>query len=133
VLLIEVIEHLDEEDGTKLIEEAKRVASRRVLLSTPNWPAFRGAHATMTGWNDLEAHLSHWSRETLRDLGFRLYGAGWVPGGRRFRGLLHRVGLLSFYDAVVRPTITSLSSHAPFFSENLVGMWQKPEAPRDAV
>lgn len=132
VLLLDVIEHLEEVKGIELIEEAKRVASQRVVLSTPNRPAFRDAHATITGPNDLEAHLSYWSRKTLRDLGFRLYGAGWDPGGRYWRGLLHRAGLLSFYDAAVRPTIAGLSSHVSFFSENVVGMWQKPGTPKHA-
>jgi SAM-dependent methyltransferase len=133
VLLLDVIEHLEEMKGIELFEEAKRVASQRVVISTPNRPAFRDGHATITGWNDLEAHLSYWNRRTLRDLGFRLYGAGWRPGGRRWRGLLRRAGLLSFYDAVARPTIASLSRHASFFSENLVGMWQKSETQKDAL
>ncbi len=57
VLLLDVIEHVEEMKGMQLIEEAKRVASQRVVLSTPNWPAFRDGHATITGWNDLEAHI----------------------------------------------------------------------------
>jgi SAM-dependent methyltransferase len=39
VLLIDVIEHVDKNRGAVLIEEAKRVASRRIVLSTPNRPA----------------------------------------------------------------------------------------------
>ena len=39
VLLIDVIEHLDEVRGMNLIEEAKRVAIKRIILSTPNWRA----------------------------------------------------------------------------------------------
>ncbi|HME43775.1 MAG TPA: class I SAM-dependent methyltransferase [Syntrophorhabdales bacterium] len=132
VLLLDIVEHLDSKDGSKLIDEAKRIASRRVILSTPNWPAFRGGHATVTGWNDLEAHLSYWSRGTLRDLGFRLYGAGWHPGKRYWRGALRRARLLPLYDATIRPNIASLSRCAPFFAENLVGMWQKKQAPNNA-
>lgn len=125
VLLMDVVEHLDEKNGGKLIDEAKRIAARRVVLSTPNWPAFRGGHATISGWNDLEAHLSYWSRCSLRRLGFRLYGAGWRPGGRYWRGLLRRAHLLSLYDTAVRPSIMSSSRCFPFLAENVVGLWGK--------
>jgi SAM-dependent methyltransferase len=125
VLLIDVIEHLEEKNGTNLIEEAKRVASRRVVLSTPNWPAFRGGHATITGWNDLEAHLSYWSRRTLRNFGFRLYGAGLRPVMGRLQIALGRLHLLSSYDAILRPSLASLSRVMPAVAENIVGIWSK--------
>ena len=127
VLLIDVIEHLEEKNGTNLIEEAKRVASRRVVLSTPNWPAFRGGHATMTGWNDLEAHLSYWSRRALRDLGFRLHGAGLRPVVGRLQSRLGRIRLLSSYDTILRPSLASLSRFMPAVAENIVGLWSKSE------
>ena len=125
VLLLDVLEHLDSHNGRKLIDEAKQIASRRVILSTPNWPAFRGGHATITGWNDLEAHLSYWPRSTLRDLGFRLNGVGWRPSGRYWRAILGRTGLLSFYDGVLRQSVMSLSTYLPLMSENVVGVWEK--------
>lgn len=125
VLLIDVIEHLIEENGLKLIGEAKRVASKRVILSTPNWSAIREAHATMTGWNCFEAHLSYWPRVLLRRLGFRLYGAGWRSNGRYWRGILRRTGLLSFHDRVIRKSLMSLSLYLPFLAENVVGIWEK--------
>jgi SAM-dependent methyltransferase len=125
VLIADVIEHMKEEKGAKLIEEAKRVASHRVILSTPNYRALRNAHATMTGWNPLEAHLSYWHRSYLRGRGFRLYGAGWRPGGRYLREGLRKFRLLPFYDQVVRPWLSSVSLYVPLFSENVVGVWEK--------
>jgi len=124
VLLLDVIEHLKKEEGLQLVEEAKRVASHRVILSTPNYHAIRDAHATMTGWNQFEAHLSHWPRPYLRRLGFRLLGAGWRPGGRYWRGGLRRINLLPFYDHVLRPWLASLSLYVPIFSQNVVGVWE---------
>jgi hypothetical protein len=125
VLLLDVIEHLKNEEGLELVQEAKRVASNRVILSTPNYPAMRNAHATMTGWNHLEAHLSYWPRPYLRSLGFRLYGAGWRPGGRYWRGGLRRIDLLPFYDQIIRPWLSSVSLYVPFLAENIVGVWEK--------
>jgi SAM-dependent methyltransferase len=125
VLVLDVIEHLKKEEGLKLVEDAKRIASDRVILSTPNRQALRDAHITMTGWNGLEAHVSYWPRSYLRGLGFRLYGAGWRPGGIYWRGLLRKITLLPFYDRVARPCLSSMSLYAPFFSENVVGVWEK--------
>jgi SAM-dependent methyltransferase len=125
VLLLDVVEHLDYEKGKRLIDEAKRISLERLILSTPNWAAFRKAHGTMTGWNDLEAHLSYWPRKLLRDLGFRVYGAGWRSGGRYFRGILGRMNLLSFYDEAVRRSLESTSRYFPLFAENVVGVWDK--------
>jgi SAM-dependent methyltransferase len=125
VLLLDVIEHLKNENGVMLIDEAKRITSHRVILSTPNWYAIRSAHATMTGWNDLEAHLSYWTRDHLRRRGFRLYGAGWRAGGRYWRGILKRINLLTLYDAAIRPSLVSMSRYFPLFAENVVGVWDK--------
>jgi hypothetical protein len=79
----------------------------------------------MTGWNELEAHKSFWPRDQLRGLGFKIYGAGWHPGGRYWRALLRKTNLLSLYDENIRPSIISLSLHLPIFSENIVGVWEK--------
>ena len=125
VLLLDVIEHLENENGVMLIDEAKRITSHRVILSTPNWYAIRNAHATMTGWNNLEAHLSYWTRDHLRRRGFKLYGAGWRAGGRYWRGMLRRINLLSFDDRVIRPSLMSMSLYFPSFAENIVGVWDK--------
>jgi len=125
VLILDVLEHIQEEKALKLIGEAKRIARHRIIISTPNFPNFRTPHMTITGFNDMEAHISYWSRRRLRQLGFRLYGAGWRPGGRYWRSMLRRTYLLSFYGEVIRPTLTSLSRYTPFFSENVIGVWEK--------
>jgi len=125
VLLIEIIEHLHKDDGMYLISEAKRVASERVILSTPNYPAYRDGHETMTGYNDLEAHRSYWSRHDLSGLGFRLYGAGWAKGGPRFQKVLHRIRLKKWYDSVLCSNLSSLSRSFPVFGDSTVAVWSR--------
>ena len=127
VLLIDVIEHLELSQGKALIEAAKRVTADRLILSTPNFPSFREGHSTISGWNKYEAHCSYWPRSLLRSLGFRLYGAGWSPGGRYWSWLLRKLRLTHFYDSVARLSLMSLSRYMPFFSETVVGLWEKKD------
>ncbi len=123
VLLIEILEHLTEDRGQALVQEAKRVARHRVILSTPNYPDFRDGVAGLTGWNALDAHRSYVPRSLLRRLGFRLSGCGMQPGHRYFRGLLRRLGLLGAYDNRCRRGFGSLSLLAPALADNIVGLW----------
>lgn len=125
VLLIEVVEHLEQGKVIALINEAKRVARRRVIISTPNYPALRPPHSTITGWNVFEAHLSYVSRKDLRGEGFKLAGSGWRSGARWWREGLRRLSLLGWYDCCVRPCLSSLSIFLPMAAENVVGVWQK--------
>jgi hypothetical protein len=125
VLLIEVVEHLEHERAMALIHEAKRVARKRVIVSTPNYSALRSPHETITGWNEFDAHLSYVTREDLRGEGFKLSGSGWAGGPRWWRGSLRRLGLLGWYDGRVRPCLSSLSLPFPAAAENVVGLWQR--------
>ena len=123
VLIMDVLEHIQEKKALNLIEEAKRIARLRVIISTPNFKNLRGPHPTITGYNDLEAHLSHWNRLRMRQLGFTLYGSGWRPGSRNWRSFLRRLGVLKFYDTRLRPSLSGVSFLFPCFAENVVGVW----------
>lgn len=70
-LATEVLEHLDKQEGLKMIKEMERVAKKKILLTTPN-----GFLPTYPGPNDNpdEAHLSGWTVDELKDLGFKVYG-----------------------------------------------------------
>jgi len=125
ILMIEIIEHLEIEEGLFLIKESKRVTRNRVILSTPGYPDYREAHETITGLNPLDSHKSYWSRSRLRSLGFQLYGAGWKPGSRYLRGILRRMKLLKLYDRHLRPAFSSLSLLFPYAAENIIGLWMK--------
>ncbi len=123
VLLIEIIEHLEEGKDLQLIQEAKRVARHRVILSTPNFPTSRPGHKTLTGYNELEAHVSFLHRRTLKRLGFKLYGAGLRRGPSNWLRILYRLGLLGFYDNRCRIGLGNISYWFPILAENVVGVW----------
>jgi SAM-dependent methyltransferase len=128
VLLIEIVEHLKENDAQLLIQEAKRVARHRVIVSTPNYLDLREGTTDITGWNPLDAHLSYISRAKLRGLGFKLFGSGLRPGNRYFNGILRRLGMLGWYENWLRPNLGGLSRALPIVADNIVGLWIKEAA-----
>jgi ubiquinone/menaquinone biosynthesis C-methylase UbiE len=92
-IAVEVLEHLDKDEGLKMLKEMERVASK-IVLTTPN-----GFLPTYAGSNDNpdEKHLSGWSARELAGLGFRVYGVnGWklLWEIREGRASLRRPGIL---------------------------------------
>lgn len=76
VLLLELVEHLDKEDGERLIKSAELWARKKLIVSTPNgflWEdAFDG--------NPYQVHKSGWTVEDFLRLGFEVRGRlGWNP------------------------------------------------------
>lgn len=67
---IEVLEHLPKHEGAKMIAEMERVA-RKIILTTPNGflPTYPGPDD-----NPHERHLSGWTVNELKKLGFQVYG-----------------------------------------------------------
>ncbi len=90
VLASDVIEHLRKEDGYKLIERMEKIARKKVIVFTPNgfFP-----QAEYDG-NRLQAHLSGWSGDEMRGMGYRVVG---IAGWKRVRGMrvLGRLSYLS--------------------------------------
>lgn len=81
ISIIDGIEHMDKETGLKLIPEMKRVARQKILLFTPQGPGPDGflrnePHNAwgIEGADHLQLHLSGWTVDELRDLGFETLG-----------------------------------------------------------
>ncbi len=79
---LDLIEHLTPDDGLALIRTMERLASRKVVIFTPNGYLHQASHD-----GDLQEHLSGWSAGQMRALGFRVYG---MLGHRSLRGEEHR-------------------------------------------
>lgn len=77
VMATEVLEHLSKDDGTMLIEQMEQVATRKIILTTPNGflPTYAGPKD-----NPTETHLSGWTAKELRKLGFEVYGLNGFKG-----------------------------------------------------
>ena len=73
ILILDVIEHLTKENGLKLLEEAKRVANKKIVIFTPLWWTsnlyYMNDPQSAYYGNKYEEHQSLWSRED--------FGSGW--------------------------------------------------------
>jgi SAM-dependent methyltransferase len=73
---LDVVEHLDKAAGWRLLADLERIARRRVVVFTPNGFLPQEPYDN----NPHQAHLSGWTVEEMRDLGYRVVGInGWRP------------------------------------------------------
>jgi len=82
-IALDVIEHLHKEDGWRMVDDMERLATRRVVIFTPN-----GFVPQKSKDGDLQEHLSGWTAEEMRSRGYRVLG---MYGPKKWRGEYHRV------------------------------------------
>jgi len=75
---LDVIEHLTKEDGLRLLESMEKLATKRVIIFTPNGFVSQHSHD-----GDLQEHLSGWTAEEMRARGYRVLG---MYGPKSLRG-----------------------------------------------
>ena len=85
VMCLEVVEHLEKEDGERLLQAMEEVARKQVILSTPV-----GRFEHKDNFNPYQEHRSFWMPVELKRLGYKIRGYG-LPliGGQK--GLLARL------------------------------------------
>ena len=76
VLACEFIEHVKQSDVEEVINLLERVAKKRIIFSTPNWPYYREGLDSIVGYNEFESHLSYVPRSFFKRRGYKLKGAG---------------------------------------------------------
>jgi SAM-dependent methyltransferase len=98
VVALDVIEHFTKEDGLALIAAMERIARKRIVIFTPN--GFLPQRATED--NPYQLHVSGWTADEMRALGFDVIGIdGWKPlrgeyaEPRRPKWLTERLSLLT--------------------------------------
>lgn len=73
----EILEHLDQPEGGRLISELKRVCRLSFVVTTPNFPCIRGGGETLDGFNAFEAHKHNFLYKEFCSLGFtQVVGVG---------------------------------------------------------
>jgi len=86
VVALEVLEHLPKDQGSALLSAMETIASKAVLLTTPNGFV---EQEELEG-NPFQRHLSGWVPEEFRALGFEVVG---LNGARGLRGPQGRLWL----------------------------------------
>lgn len=84
VLASDLIEHLTEADGLKLISQMETIARKKVLIYTPNGFLPQGEEFG----NPLQRHISGWRAEKMQALGYRVIG---IEGLKGLRGEMARI------------------------------------------
>jgi hypothetical protein len=79
---LDLIEHLTKPHGLALIAAMEKIASKKILLFTPNGFLSQQSHE-----GDLQEHLSGWEAPELRALGFTVIG---MHGAKFLRGEYHQ-------------------------------------------
>ncbi len=79
VLASEIVEHLQGHEAEMMVEETIRVTSKVTIVTTPKMVRERGGLMTPCGFNPYERHIKGGKPKLLRRLGFRMYGAGFLP------------------------------------------------------
>lgn len=76
VLASDLIEHFEKDEGVKLLEAMERIASKRVIVFTPNGFLPQGEYDS----NPFQVHKSGWSAGEMKSRGYRALGInGWKP------------------------------------------------------
>lgn len=70
VTLLQVVEHLTKDKASKLIEEAEKLARRRIVITTPNGFVEQEAY----GDNSFQEHLSGWRVKDFEERGYQVWG-----------------------------------------------------------
>ncbi len=76
VAALDLVEHLEKEDGRRLLDVIERIASKRVVVFTPNGFVPQGE----LDKNPWQVHKSGWDVQEMRQRGYRVIGInGWRP------------------------------------------------------
>lgn len=81
---LDLIEHLEKQQGLQLVQQMERLAVRKVLFLTPNG-FLHQRHAEKA---DLQEHLSGWRPQEMKQLGYNVTGA---LGPKQLRGEYHKL------------------------------------------
>jgi SAM-dependent methyltransferase len=99
VVALDLIEHLDKKDGHRLIRLMDRIASKKVVIFTPNGFLKQDA----VEGNPYQLHKSGWSAEEMKTLGFDVYGLNGIKSIRGEQARIKRRPKL-FWEAVSMAT-----------------------------
>ncbi len=84
VVALDLIEHLEKSDGLQLLDMMEKIASKKVIIYTPNGFLPQGDREN----NPWQVHLSGWTAQEFSDRGYEVIG---VNGIKSLRGAFAKV------------------------------------------
>jgi hypothetical protein len=76
VIALDLVEHLEKEDGVRLLQMMERIAKEKVIVFTPKGFLSQSEHDN----NPWQVHKSGWEVEEMRSKGYEVIGInGWKP------------------------------------------------------
>lgn len=79
----DLIEHLSKKDGAKLIDDMSQIATKKIVIFTPN-----GFLTQKDEKNKYNNHISGWETKEMRNIGFKVIG---LFGHRCLRGIEYKI------------------------------------------
>ena len=76
VMCLELLEHLDKEEGLKLIRDAEEIARRKVIIATPFGFLDTDPRSNRSRQDELNPYQDHrggWQPDELKALGYKVY------------------------------------------------------------
>ena len=99
VLASDLIEHLDKDDGFKLIEMMEKIAKNKVIIFTPNGFLPQGEYDN----NPWQVHKSGWTVKEMKKRGYKVIG---INGWKTLRGEYARLRFWPSYFWLIISDIT---------------------------
>ena len=117
VLCMEMLEHVDKEEGLRLLRDIEEIAVRKVILSTPAGFLYTGPEPETTPYlhdNPQQGHRAGWEPNELRALGYKVYCNDYLYKIEEFLTSHHRTWswMLSI---IIFPLVRSINWISPKF------------------
>ena len=109
VLALELLEHLDKEEGYRLIKKMESWAEKKIIITTPNGYLKQDSYDQ----NSLQIHKSGWDVKELENLGFKVFGMnGW-------KKLRKEKGLIKYRPVLLWNLFSSLTQRITYYHPKL--------------
>jgi len=82
VVALDLIEHLNKEDGYNLLSDMEKLAIKKSIIFTPN------GFIAQSGNSTFDLHRSGWTSEEFKKLGYKVYG---MYGPKSMRSEYHQI------------------------------------------
>lgn len=130
VFCSEVVEHLNKNDGLKLIEEMERVG-KKIVITTPKGFVAKHEACFFEGDNIYQVHLSGWEIAEFRKMGYQVFGSG-VNFIHRENNFSQKIGnykflapiksIIGFLENLLAYLLSPLSYYFPNFATTLLAV-----------